>query len=325
MRRLTLLLCLAATNIAAAAPRIACDSPVYDFGTAEDRDFVEHFFEIRNAGDEPLRIGNLRACCGASATISTNNLAPGSNAVFSVKLSLGGRKGAQKKSFYIASNDPAEPYRQIILTGTVVPSLDIEPRAVNFGMVAHDARESRAISIQVASNAALSVTGVVCAAAQFAVQTRSVTNGGDWEVVVSTVPPLPMGVSRGVVTVLAAGDRAPRVDIPLIATVASDIVLVPSEIMVAAVNDSAPAPLTRYAALWSRTGKAFRILTVHVPEPGIQAGYEPMGSNGYRVTVGNILPFEDLGGKDLVILTDHPQVPKVVIPFKVVLAGNSAK
>jgi hypothetical protein len=117
---------LAATVLFAAsargAPRIACREAVYDFGSAANTGRIERAFVIRNEGDAELKIGELRACCGSSMRMDAKTIAPGSNAVASVTFSLGGRQGQQRKAFYIASNDPAQPYFQLLLVGTALGS-----------------------------------------------------------------------------------------------------------------------------------------------------------------------------------------------------------
>jgi hypothetical protein len=43
-----------------------------------------------------------------------------------------------------------------------------------------------------------------------------------------------------------------------------------------------------------------------------------MGRGRVHGLIPNIMPFEDLTGKDPIITSDHEQVKRVVIPFKVV-------
>lgn len=112
-----------------AAPRIVCDAPVYDFGHADQTEPVVHAFTIWNRGDTTLKIGNLRACCGASMTMEAKTIAPGSNTQCRVTLSLNNRRGKQDKRFFIASNDPKQPYYSLRFVGTVNTASRLTPRA----------------------------------------------------------------------------------------------------------------------------------------------------------------------------------------------------
>ena len=111
----------------AAAPKITCAQPVYDFSRSEDTQTVEHTFIIGNTGDEPLRIGKIKACCGAATELGTNVIPAAGTTTLKVKLPLSGRSGNQHKSFYIGSNDPTQPYYQLRFVGKVSPRAKVEP------------------------------------------------------------------------------------------------------------------------------------------------------------------------------------------------------
>ena len=100
-------------------------------------------------------------------------------------------------------------------------------------------------------------------------------------------------------------------------TVASDIVVVPKQIVVPAAGKD-PEPVVRYAAVRSRTGKPFRIVALESPDPDIVVSHAPLGRNGYKVTLKNILPFEDLDEKKLIIRTDIKGAPAFTVPIRVV-------
>jgi hypothetical protein len=104
-----------------AAPRVVCPSTTFDFGTLKDTDAVEHSFVLENHGDEVLTFGRIRACCGATASLRAGSVAPGTNTQFDVKLSLRGRRGAVRKSLYVATNDPRTPHMILKLTGRIEP------------------------------------------------------------------------------------------------------------------------------------------------------------------------------------------------------------
>jgi hypothetical protein len=75
---LTLIAVLALGATLVAAPKIAVDNAVYDFGTVLEGVFVTHKFLLSNVGDEPLTITSVRVTCGCTATaLSKTNLEPG--------------------------------------------------------------------------------------------------------------------------------------------------------------------------------------------------------------------------------------------------------
>jgi len=96
-------------------------------------------------------------------------IAPGTNAEAIVIFSLRGRKGRQRKSFYIASNDRARPYLQLRLQGTAVAKEGPAPLSVDFGQISPDGTDEKQVRIACGSGSAFSITGLVSTAAQFSV------------------------------------------------------------------------------------------------------------------------------------------------------------
>lgn len=297
----------------AGAPRIACKAPEYDFGTRANTQAVEHVFMLLNEGSAPLQIGQIRSCCGASATVSDTIVPPGTGTALRVVFSLAGRSGKQDKSLYVASNDPRQPYLQLRLVGTADEAITTLPRSVAFGVIDPNAATQAEVAILCASNIALKVTNMVTSAdfsASFA------ASGAVWKVNVRTAASLPLGVTRGTLTILTDHKDYPKVEVPLTVIVAEDLVVIPEEIVVIEPSQQ-PVPVTRCVSLRSRAGRVFRILDITAPDAGIKAELAPLASGGYRITLSNIIPFEDLNGKDLVVTTDHPLAKRIAVPFVV--------
>jgi len=306
------LVCLLAGSAQANMPHIVCREPVYDFGAMENTKAVDHIFTIVNEGAAPLQIGQIRACCGATATISEKLIQPGTSAVFHVVYALAGRSGPIAKSLYIASNDPREPYLQLRLAGTAVVALDITPRYLDFGVLEQTASTNREISIQCQSNLVLNITHVV-ASSGFRVTTNK--TGSIWKIKVGTATNLPLGLTRGTVTIDTGHKDYAKIEIPLTVTVAGDILVTPKEIAVVEIPGEKPTPVTRYVTFRSRSGKKFQILSMSPPEDGITVEKIALPNGGYRFTLNNIMPFEDLAGKDFVVTTDYPLMKTIAVPF----------
>lgn len=304
------------------APRIACRQVEYSFGTVEDGKAVEHVFTIWNDGDAPLLIGDIRACCGAHAAISSKTIMPGTNAALNVVFPLQGRSGEQKKSFYVASNDPKEPYCQLRLTGVVVPPLDIQPRFLDLGTLENKEPASREVVVACRSNAMFQITNAVTGSECFSVTVKRGQLQSQWSVRIQSAANMPIGITRSKVVLYTDSKDYPQIEIPVMATVVSDLVAVPGEILLA--ESATPKPVTRYAAVRSRSNRPFRILKIEKPEPDANTRFDAIISGGYRITIGNLMPLEDLNGKDLIVLTDHEQVKRLAIPFRVVAEKEGA-
>ena len=62
---LIIILTLVVTLTTLAAPRLALDSPSVDFGEVAANAALVREVRIGNAGDAPLRVSRVKACCGA--------------------------------------------------------------------------------------------------------------------------------------------------------------------------------------------------------------------------------------------------------------------
>ena len=277
----------------AGAPRIACDSTEFHFGRADNGKSVEHYFVIHNRGDAPLLLGKLRACCGASMNVATNVIAPGTNTMLHIELSLKGRRGKQRKSFYVASNDKRQPYLQLRFLGEAIAEVTVRPRKVDFGSIEPDARLEKESVISYATNVVLNVTHVVSGGERFVASLiKPALSNNQHRIKITTVPPFSAGVTWGRITVLTDHPKHKKLTIRAMAKVVEDVVVVPKEIVLMAADGEAN-PVTRYIAIRSRKKRKFKILDVKVPEDGIVAKWSAQGEFGFRIELGNVLAIED--------------------------------
>jgi hypothetical protein len=307
---------------AAEVPRISSPQPEFNFGAVDNTRTVEHAFEIRNDGQAPLVIGDIRTCCGGSGRISATNIPPGSNACLTASLSLRGRKGPQRKTVYVASNDPAQPYYQVWLTGTAVAAVDIEPARLDFATVKADAPATNTATIVCQAEWRFRITNATCSSRSFAWQVQPAGEGRHL-VTVWTVPPLPPGMTKGTLALQTDHPQYREAQIPLTALVLSGFYVVPSEILLAGTNG--PGSVSRYVAIRSRDGRPFRILRIEVPDPGIKTNLVELPHAGYRIELSNILAFGGLDGQHMVIVTDCPETPRIVLPFRIVDEQQNSK
>jgi hypothetical protein len=107
------------TVVTVAGPRLSSETFAFDFGKVASTNTVEKVFVLNNAGNENLNITKVRVCCGATVTLATNTIGPGTNTTLTIKLSLAGRSGAMAKSIYLHSNDPTNQIQQIAIRGNV--------------------------------------------------------------------------------------------------------------------------------------------------------------------------------------------------------------
>lgn len=308
-------------------PRISCDAPAYDFGTLDQSNTVEHVFVIRNLGTAPLQMTHVHACCGATAVLTTNLLAPGESAGLVSRTALQGRNGPMKKTFYIKSNDPEQPQYPLYLQGDVhnsmetlkvanetTPSVQVQPAIIDFGQIRNDSVVVRSFVVT-SQEAPFQVDRFDCSTPWFVAETDAgYTRQSRQEVRIKTRPPLPMGVVTGAVRIITGPMGATTVTVSVIARVFADLVVSPEEIHLVA-GETMTNAMTRYLAIRSRSGTPFMIRKVDCQDKDIGINVQEIKSGNYRITLSNVLPRGELHGKTLKIETDNPDAPMIEIPF----------
>jgi hypothetical protein len=116
--------CVAA---AAAAPRLEISQPIFDLGEIFEDQPMEHVFILKNTGDGPLQLRDIKLDCACSAVDYDRVIPPGGSGkiVFTVKPYAALHKFCKKGMIF--SNDPASPVTTIQLCGDAKPFVEIQP------------------------------------------------------------------------------------------------------------------------------------------------------------------------------------------------------
>lgn len=109
-----------------ASPVISKESLQFEFARIGAMSNQTNAMEIANAGDTPLEIHRVRACCGAAASISTNSIAPGAAATLTVSLKPMAKPGPFRKKVTLYTNDPSAPVVEIPIVGEVAEAKVVE-------------------------------------------------------------------------------------------------------------------------------------------------------------------------------------------------------
>lgn len=88
---------LAMTSTVFSLPRLSLADREFDFGRIEPLSKQIMEIELSNDGDSRLEIYRVRACCGATASISTNSIPPKGSATLTVTLGPMAKPGPFRK------------------------------------------------------------------------------------------------------------------------------------------------------------------------------------------------------------------------------------
>ncbi len=101
----------------------------WDFGKITDGDKVQHNFQFKNTGSEPLTIKNAKGSCGCTVPEWPREpIAPGESGEIKVEFNSKKKPGKQTKRVTITANtEPPQSY--LTIKADVQPNPDAEPAA----------------------------------------------------------------------------------------------------------------------------------------------------------------------------------------------------
>jgi hypothetical protein len=104
------------------SPRITFTRTEFHGGNVIQGEALNYRFEFRNTGTQPLRIQNVRASCGCTASAPEDSVvAPGASSTITARFDSRGKMGEQHKTVTVVSNDPTQPNVVLHLKCNVIP------------------------------------------------------------------------------------------------------------------------------------------------------------------------------------------------------------
>lgn len=124
-------------HAAHAGARLEVDPARVDMGEVRQGARVERVFRLRNSGDAPLVISQVKTSCGCTAALpSQTTFAAGETGELRAIFDSRGFSGPVRKSIYLYSTDPARPAIEIVMQGKVIPLLEARPSIVELNDLA---------------------------------------------------------------------------------------------------------------------------------------------------------------------------------------------
>ena len=133
---MTVLLLLVTGVRISAAPQIAVERPVCDFGSVTNGGQILHDFAIHNAGDAELQIDRVVSSCAAclQASLEKTKIPPGGESILHTRLDLRLLNGTVSRAIALYCNDPNNDPLVVGLTGVVVPFYQVTPTEIDLDL-----------------------------------------------------------------------------------------------------------------------------------------------------------------------------------------------
>ncbi|MEI6217862.1 MAG: DUF1573 domain-containing protein [bacterium] len=311
-------LCLFATELSTVgAPEIFVNQTSMGVGSVPDDRPVEHCFVIENRGDEILSIDRISEDCEGCVVFSleTNAIAPGRSAVIEMTVDTGVLDGNFAKNLILHTNDPKNPEFILSLWGSVMPGYSVRPRSVAFGTV--DKVNAATQVVFVANNIGSSglLSRVSSSSKNFKGTLCAGPAEGKYELLVSTVPPMPDGLTSSEIILSSSNPAMPRCVVRVAAYVPPAFGVLPAKLKLRATDEDQMMILF----IRQNSSSPAKLVDVDLPSPGFRCEINPgPGPSDYRVYVHA----SGLGGKlgfvgNVMLKTDDPVRAAVAVPVEV--------
>jgi len=117
-------------------PKISVEEEIYDFGSVEPGQRVNHEFIIKNIGNAPLVVEKIKTSCGcAGASIQNNVIQPNHKEKLSVWYKARKISGETTQWVALLTNIQEHPDIMLHLKANVVPKFQSDPSIMNFGIL----------------------------------------------------------------------------------------------------------------------------------------------------------------------------------------------
>ena len=296
-------------------PAIHCDEPVYDYGARSNTEDVRHTFVLRNDGDTPLVISQVRSGCGCTlAELDRYTIPPGETANLSARLSLKGYSGPKHSSLYLHSNDPSNAVFLCRFTGTAEAELELTPTGFLFNVSPESSNLTASITLLNRTPQALHITGVDRPSSCQAITV--VTNEPGKRYTLTATSESPAGSVQNTLSLYTDHPRYPRLDIPFKLAVLRDLNVYPEVLEVKA---TAPEALldSRFIIIQSRDNKPFTVTQYEVVPPCVPLSLHTVKPFWVRLKVGPARFAEAMTGVVVRVHTDMPRQPLIEVPIRV--------
>jgi hypothetical protein len=125
-------LALCALPALAAAPKAVVEEPIVDVGKVKKGEPIRHEFAIRNAGDAPLEITEVKPSCGCTVAEYDRVVAPGATGRVQVVVETDAFGGGIAKSVAVFTNDVDNPKLSLVVKANVREPVVARPGYARF-------------------------------------------------------------------------------------------------------------------------------------------------------------------------------------------------
>ena len=304
---------------ASAQPKAVAVEPIKDAGSVAKGDKISQDFAIRNDGNAPLQITDVRPACGCTVASYDKTIAPGKLGAVHVVVDTATFNGPVSKGVTVMTNDAANPQIELTVRAKVDPYIAVKPGFARYTIVRGEAKEGTIVQTLFAPDGApMDVVKVDSPWPYLEVSFREAQEGErlpdvkvkQWRVETKLSSEAPVGPLAGYVTVHTNHPKQKVVEIPVSGFVRPVLAVTPPKADFGKVD--VKEPLRRVLDVKNFATEPIKVIGVETSgQQGIEAKIEPLEEGReytVRLTLNSGMAKGPFHGK-LTIHTDSPKSP----------------
>ena len=302
--------------VANIGPKIQFNTTVYDFGKISAGEVVKHSFIFTNAGDQQLVITNVKPSCGCTAAGDwTREVEPGQTGTIPIQFNSANFGGPVAKMVTVVCNDKTQPvYLQI--KGTVWKLIEVTPTYAVINVLPESSGGSATIKILNNMEEALILGKPEVNQPGFGVEIRTNQPGKEYELLVSTVPPLKPGNVQAEIRIPTSVTNTPTLTVRTWANVQPALSILPAQVTLPA--SPLPNKFSPVITIINNTTNPLALTEPTVTLPGVDFQLREVQVGRYY-TIGLSFPqgfqLKDGESGELKVKSNNPKYAQITIPI----------
>jgi hypothetical protein len=212
-------------------PKIQFAEPVYDFGRIKAGDVIKYSYIFTNTGDQTLEITGVQPGCGCTTACEwSHTVAPGQTGQVPIQFNSHNFNGQVVKTITVRCNDPAQASLMLQLKGTIWRPLEYIPQYAVMNLAPDVESASATVRIVNHTEEVVDLSPPEVNNPGFKVSLATNAPGKEYQLTVTSVPPLPPGTLQAQITVKTTSTNTPVLTIPLWVNVQPAITIMPPTI-----------------------------------------------------------------------------------------------
>lgn len=299
-------------------PRIEVAEAIHDFGKIPPGETRQHEFVYRNLGSEPLEVKQVRTSCGCTTTGEWDRrVEPGESGRVAIKFSSGSYSGVLQRNVTLVTNDPRQPQLVLQVKAQIWAPFEVNPKTVMF-QYDPDSTEGQTRVVRVTNqlDEPMAIVGVQSGHPGFAATIEAVNPGREFELSISTVPPVGRGTVSTAVTLEPADTNLAPVRVMAYAVEQRPLTVSPISLVLPAgpVRAGTRRPSV---TIRNNTSQPFALSEVSINLPGVEVEVQELQANQF-FTLTPVFPegFELPVGErvQMRVKTSHQRQPEILVP-----------